>query len=196
MRLRHALIRMGRFRRFWFGGVSFFCSIGKDDASFYQRDRVFVKLCSVSYESICCLPHMAIIYHQWERIQGYSSPTHWGICLLKLCIFYSLDRRSEWLFARTWKRTSWWAPRYTGFPWGPHGCSWDAIWVNKCAKKKRALFNHLCRSNVFFVVKACIPVHMLVRQSKNCEFQNKRRLVSDKATGNPNLDHNRPQNEI
>jgi hypothetical protein len=26
----------GYFRRFWFGGVSFFCSIGKDDASFHQ----------------------------------------------------------------------------------------------------------------------------------------------------------------
>jgi hypothetical protein len=46
-------------------------------------------------------------------------------------------------------------------------------------EKKRALFNHPCGSNDFFVVKACIPVHIRVRQSKNCEFENKRRLVSD-----------------
>jgi hypothetical protein len=51
--------------------------------------------------------------------------------------------------------------------------------VNKCAIKKRALFNHLCRSNDFFVVKACTPVHMRVRQSKNCKLENKRRLVWD-----------------
>jgi hypothetical protein len=37
---------MGRFRRFWFGGVSFFCSIGEDDASFYQRDHRSFMVCS------------------------------------------------------------------------------------------------------------------------------------------------------
>jgi hypothetical protein len=45
-RLRHALIQMGRFRRFWFGGVSFFCSFGKDDASFYQADHRSFTVCS------------------------------------------------------------------------------------------------------------------------------------------------------
>jgi hypothetical protein len=86
----------------------------------------------------------------------------------------------EWTFlCATWKRTSWRARRYAGCPWGRHGCAWDAIWVNKCAKKKRALFNHPCGSNEFFVVKACSSVHIRMRQSKNCEFGNKRRLVSD-----------------
>jgi hypothetical protein len=51
--------------------------------------------------------------------------------------------------------------------------------VNKCAEKKRALFNHLCRSNDFYVVKACTTVHTRVRQSKKCEFENKRRRVCD-----------------
>ena len=46
-------------------------------------------------------------------------------------------------------------------------------------EKKRALFNHLCGSNDFFVVKACTPVHTRVQKSKNCEFENKRRLMSD-----------------
>ena len=50
---------------------------------------------------------------------------------------------------------------------------------NKCAQNKRALFNHPCGSNDFFVVKACTPVHMRVRKSKNSEFENKRTLVSD-----------------
>ena len=135
--------------------------------------------CSLSYApwrtqryAVCPIwPSCAIM----REIQGYFPPTHWGICSLKMCIFHSLDRRSEYFFARTWKRTSWRARRYAGCPWG----SWDAIWVNKCAKKKRALFNHPCGSNDFFVVKACTPVHMRVRKSKNCEFQNKRRLVSD-----------------
>jgi hypothetical protein len=133
-----------------------------------------------------------------NEIQGYFSPTHWGICLLKIRIFYSLDHRSRCFFARTWKRTSWRARRYAGCPWGRHACSWDAIWVNKCAKKKRALFNHPCRINDFFVVKACTPVHMRVRQSKNCEFLKiiEGSCVTNLATGNPNLDPNRLQNEI
>jgi hypothetical protein len=49
MRLRHSLIQMGRFRRFRFGGVSFFCSTGKDYTSFCQWDyRSFtcVRVCS------------------------------------------------------------------------------------------------------------------------------------------------------
>jgi hypothetical protein len=174
---------MGRFRRFWFGGVSFFCSIGKDNVSFYQWDYRSFTVCSG-----VCKPMLRGVRNDllfapyghhvpsWERIQGIFSPTHWGICLLKTCTFYSLDRRSKYFFAHTWKRTSWRARRYAGCPWGR---SWDAIWVNKCAKKKRALFNHLCRSDDFFVVKACTPVHMRMRQSKNCEFENKRRLVSD-----------------
>jgi hypothetical protein len=177
---------MGRFRWFWFGWVSFFCSIGKDDVSFYQWDYRSFTVCS----GVCKPTLRGVRYDilfapyghhvpSWERIQGYFSPTHWGICLLKTCIFYSLDRRSKYFFAHTWKRTSWRARRYAGCPWGRHGCSWDAIWVNRCAKRKRALSNHLCRSNDFFVVKACTLVHMRVRQSKNCEFENKRRLVSD-----------------
>jgi hypothetical protein len=50
---------------------------------------------------------------------------------------------------------------------------------SECAKKKHALFNHPCGSNNFFVVKACTPVHMRVRKSKNFQFENKRRVVSD-----------------
>ena len=65
----------------------------------------------------------------------------------------------------------------------PMGTPWLLVrrdLSKKCAKKKRALFNHPCGSNDFFVVKACTPVHMRVRQSKNCEFEKKRRLdVSD-----------------
>jgi hypothetical protein len=37
---------MGSFSRFLFGGVSFFCSIGKDDASFCQRDYRSFTMCS------------------------------------------------------------------------------------------------------------------------------------------------------
>ncbi len=141
--------------------------------------------CSLSYApwrtdryAVCPTWPSSAIMREDPRI---FSPTHWGICLLKMCIFYTLARLSEYFFALTWKRTSWRARCVAGCPWGRHGCSWDAIWVNKCAKKKRALFNHLCRSNDFFVVKACTPAHMRVRQSKNCEFQNKRLLVSDQV---------------
>jgi hypothetical protein len=176
-RLRHSLIQMGRFRRFCFGGVSFFCSIGKDDASFYQWDHHLFMVCSGvrkrrlrDVRSDMLFAPYGHHVPSWERIQGYFSPTHWGICLSKTCIIYSLDHRSEYFFARTWKRTSWLARRYAGCHWGRHGCSWDAIWVNKCAEKKSALFNHPCGSNDFFVVEACTPVHMRVRKSKNCEF--------------------------
>jgi hypothetical protein len=37
---------MGRFRQFWSGGVSFCCSIGKGDASFYLRDHRSFTVCS------------------------------------------------------------------------------------------------------------------------------------------------------
>jgi hypothetical protein len=50
---------------------------------------------------------------------------------------------------------------------------------NKCAQNKRALFNHPCGSNDFFVVNACTPVHIRMRKSKNCAFKNKRRFVYD-----------------
>jgi hypothetical protein len=93
--------------------------------------------------------------------------------------FNSVERGSKYFFARMWKRTSWRAHRYAGCSWGRHGVYWNAIWVNKCAEKKRALFNHPCGSYDFFVVKACIPVHKCVWKSKNCELENKRRLVCD-----------------
>jgi hypothetical protein len=104
---------------------------------------VFVKLRSVAYVST--LPHIAIMCHRWERIQGYFSLTHWGICLLKMCIFYSLDRRSDKI-----SRVRESGLREHAAMRVAHGdpmvARWDAIWVNKCAEKKRALFNHLFRS--------------------------------------------------
>ncbi len=163
---------MGKFRQFWFRGVSFFCSICEDDASCYDWDHRAFMVCSGVRETGLRDVRVDMLFapfghhaRSWERIQGYLSPTHWGMCLLKMCIFYSLNRPgSEYFFARTWKRTSWRVYWYAGCPWGRHGCSWDAIWVNKCAKKKRVLFNFPCRSNDFFVVKACTLSRMCTRQ--------------------------------
>jgi hypothetical protein len=50
--------------------------------------------------------------------------------------------------------------------------------VNKCVKKKRALFNHLCRSNDFFRREGMHPRAHARAKVENCEFGNKRRLVS------------------
>jgi hypothetical protein len=116
MRLRHSLFQMARFRQFWFGGVSFFCSIGEADASFYSWDHRSFMVCSGVRTAMLRDERYDILFApyghhlpSWERIQGYFAPTHWGICLLKMCIFYSLDCRSEYFFA---PRESW--PYYRG----------------------------------------------------------------------------------
>jgi hypothetical protein len=128
-------------------GFRFFVRLIKDDASFYRWDHRSFTVCSGVRSAttlrgvrndILFAPYGHLVPSR-ERIQGNLLPTHWDICLLKMCIFYSLDRRSEYVFARTWKRTSWQSRRYAGCPWGRHGCSWDAIWVNKCAEKKRTV---------------------------------------------------------
>jgi hypothetical protein len=179
---------MGRFRRFGLVGFRFFVRLVKMMWAFINETtarlrcvRVFVKLRSVAYVSICCLPHMAIMCHHERGSKDIFRP-HTEAFACWRCAFFIPWTAGVNVFARV--RESGLPDEHAamrGCPWGPHGCSWDAIWVNKCAKEKRALFNHLCRSNDFFVVKACTPVHMRVRQSKNCEFQNKRRLVSDKV---------------
>jgi hypothetical protein len=61
-----------------------------------QCVQVFVKLRSVAYAPICCLPHMAIMCHHERGSKDIFRP-HWGVRLLKMCIFYSLDRRSEYV---------------------------------------------------------------------------------------------------
>jgi hypothetical protein len=56
---------MGRFRRFWFREVSFFCSIMRafidETTARLWCVRVFVNVGSVTYVAICCLPRMAIM---------------------------------------------------------------------------------------------------------------------------------------
>jgi hypothetical protein len=141
--------------------------------------RVFVKIRSVTYVSISCLPHMAIMCHHERGSKDIFRPHTEAFACWRCTFFIPWTAGVNNCFARTWKRTSWRARRYAGCPWGRHGCSWDAIWVNKCAQKKRALVNYPCGSNDFFVLKACTPVHIRVRKSKNCEFENKRRFSSD-----------------
>jgi hypothetical protein len=87
----------------------------------------------------------------------------------------------EWIFFRAYVNADFvTSTPLCGLPmWTPWLLVRRDLSKNVCEKKKRALFNHLCRINDFFVVKACTPVHMRVRQSKNCEFENKRRLLSD-----------------
>jgi hypothetical protein len=101
--------------------------------------RVFVKLCSVTYVTISCCPiwPLCAIMREDPRIFYANTLRH---LLVEDMHFYSLDCRSKYFFARTWKRTSWRTRRYAGCPWGRHGCSWDAIWVNKCVREKSARF--------------------------------------------------------
>jgi hypothetical protein len=69
---------MVRFRRFWFGGVSIFCSIGKDDASFYQGDHRSFTVCSGVRKAPLCDVRIDMLFAPYgqhvpsrERIQGY-----------------------------------------------------------------------------------------------------------------------------
>jgi hypothetical protein len=73
----------GRFRWFWFGGVSFFCSIGKSDASFYQWDHHSFTVCLGVRKAMLRNVRTDILFApyghhapSWEIIQGYFSPTH------------------------------------------------------------------------------------------------------------------------
>jgi hypothetical protein len=100
---------------------------------------VFVKLRSIAYATICCLPHMAIMCHHERGSKNIFRP-HTEAFSCWRCAFFIpwtagvniLSRvcESEYCFARMWKRTSWRAHRYAGCPWGRHGGLWDAIWVN------------------------------------------------------------------
>jgi len=88
---------MGIFCRIWFGGVSFFCSIGKDDASFINETtarlrcvQVFVKLRSVAYEPICCLPHMAIVCHHERGSKDFFCPHTEAFACGRCAIFIPL----------------------------------------------------------------------------------------------------------
>ncbi len=194
---------MGRFRRFWFGGVSFFCSIGKDDASFYQWDHrsftVFPGVCKPTLRDVRVDMRFAPYGHHvpsWERIQGCFSPTHWGICLLKMCIFYSLNRRSEYFFARTWNWTSWRVYWYAVCPWGRHGCSWDAIWINKCPKKSAHFITTYTEVTTFSLLRHEPPCTCACHSRKSARLEKSEDLCLTKlATGNPNLDPDRPENE-
>jgi hypothetical protein len=193
---------MGRFRRFWWGFVFF--SIGKDDASFYQWDHRSFMVCSGvrkrRFRDVRSDMLFAPYGHHvpsWERIQGYFSPTHGGICLLKTCIIYSFDHRSEYFFARTWKRTSWRARRYAGCPWGRHGCSWDAICVNKCAKKSARFLTTRAEVTTFSLLRRAPPCTCACESRKTASFKISEGLyLTNLATRNPNLDSNRPENEI
>jgi hypothetical protein len=139
---------------------------------------VFVKLRSVAYATISCLPHMAVMCHHERGSKDIFRP-HTEAFACWRCAFFIPWTAGVNIFSRV--RESGLRDERAAMRVARHGCSWDAIWVNKCAEQKHALFNHLCRSNDFFVVKACTPVHTRVRQSKNCEFENKRRLISDQV---------------
>jgi hypothetical protein len=196
---------MGRFRRFWFGGVLFFCSIGEDDASFYQWDHRSFMVCSGvrkrrlrDVRSNMLFAPYGHHVPSWERIQGYFSPTHWGMCLLKTCIIYSLDIRSEYFFARMWKRTSWWARRYAGCPWGRHGWLLVRRDLNKYVRGKKARFlTTRAEATTFSLLRHAPPCTCACESRKTASLEISERLyLTNLATGNPNLDPNRPENEI
>jgi hypothetical protein len=112
---------------------------------------VFVKLHSVAYVSICCLPHLAIMCHH-ERGS-------------KTCIFYSLDRRNEVFFGCTWKGTSWRARCFAGCPWRRHGCLWATMRVGFARKKHELTINTFATSNRFFLFSHT-PTHASARNSR------------------------------
>jgi hypothetical protein len=174
---------MGRFRRFWSGGVSFFRSIGKDDASCYRlRPPLCLGVRSATLRGVRNAMLFAPYGHHvpsWERIQGYFSPTRWGICLLKMCIFYSLDRRSEYVFARMWKRTSWRARRYAGCLWGRHGCLWDAIWVNKYAEESARFLTTRAEVTTFSLLRHAPPCTRACESRKTVSLKISESLISD-----------------
>jgi hypothetical protein len=65
----------------------------------------------------------------WEWIQGYFSPTHWGVLLLKTCIFNPLDRRGETVFLVLVKADIVTSTPVCGLPMEHHGCLWATIRV-------------------------------------------------------------------
>jgi hypothetical protein len=135
--------------------------------------------------AVCPACHHA---RSWERIQEYFSPTHWGKCLLKICIFYSLDRRSGYVFAHTWKRTSWRVYWYAGCPWGRHGCSWATMRVYFACEKNVLTMNTYTTSNRFFLFLHT-PTHACARNSRTtlCFKTCKSFYQTNSHVGIPNL---------
>jgi hypothetical protein len=133
----------------------------------------------------------------WERIQGYFSPTHWGICLLKMSVFYSLDRRSEFLFRAYVK-----ADFVTSTPLCrlPMGTPWLLVrrdlskWVRE---KKTRFLSTLSKVTTFSLLSHAPPCTCVCESRKTASLKISEGLyLTNLATGNPNLDPNRPENEI
>jgi hypothetical protein len=82
---------------------------------------VFVKLRSVAYATICCLPHMGIMCHHERGSKDIFRPHTEAFACWRCVFFIPWTAGVNIFFARTWKRTSWRAHRYAGCPWGRHG---------------------------------------------------------------------------
>jgi hypothetical protein len=137
---------MGRFRRIRVGVVSFFCSIGKNDATFCQWDNRSLTVCSGVRETGLRDVRVDMLFapygHQCDHERGSKNIFAHTLrhVLVEDVPFLFLGLWSEYFFVRTWKRTSWRVYWYAGCPWGRHGCSWAttrvyfARWKNDSTK--------------------------------------------------------------
>jgi hypothetical protein len=69
--------------------------------------------------------------------------------LVKDVHFLFLGPPGDHCFGWTWKRTSWRARCYAGYPWGRHGCSWATMQVYFAREKNDVTMNTYATSNQF-----------------------------------------------
>jgi hypothetical protein len=98
---------IGKFRWFGFGGVSFWLvkmmrAFINETTARLRCVRVFVKLRSVAYVSICCLPHMAIMCHHEKGSKDIFRPHTEAFACWK-CAFF-IPGPSEWIFFRAYMK--------------------------------------------------------------------------------------------
>ena len=129
-RLRHSLIRMGTIRRIWFDGVSFFCSMVKMVRAFVTKTtarsrcvRVFLKLRSVAYVPISCLPHIVAIMCHHERGSKDIFRPHTEAFACRRSAFFIPWTAGVNIFRVNVKADFVTITLTCGSPWGRHGCS-------------------------------------------------------------------------
>jgi len=154
--------------------------------------RLFVKLYSVMYVAICCLPHMAIVcHHQRGSTDIFRPRTESSAC--GRCAFLFLGPL-EWTCFQVYVKADLVTSTllWPVCPWGRHGCSWATMRVCS-AREKNGLTKKTIRHLTAFFCFSHTPTHACARKSRTtlCFKACKSVCQTNSHEGIPNLASNR-----
>jgi hypothetical protein len=156
--------------------------------------RVFVKLRSVACATICCLPHMAIMCHHERGSKDIFRPYTEAYACWR-CEFLFLGP-PEWLIFRAYVKADFvTSTPLCGLP------MWTPLWPVRrslsklvCDKKTRTF---RAEEKTFSLLRHAPPWTCVCESRKTANLKRSKGLyLTNLATGNPNLDPYRPENEI